>query len=104
MEATSTVIADVTLFASEISGKSSGYESGIRPNHYFPQLQSYAIGQIRFLDSERIELGETRRARVEFLSCPALRDLLAPEIEWEIREAGNIVGRGKIAEVVSHEI
>jgi hypothetical protein len=104
MESTSAVIADITLFPSEISGKTAGDASGVRPNHYFPQLQSYAIGQIRFLDGEKIELGETQRARVEFLGWPALRNLLAPEVEWEIREATNIVGRGKVVEIVSNEI
>lgn len=99
-----TVIAGITLFPGEVSGRKSGYKGGIRPNHYFPQLHSYAIGKIKFLGTDKIELGERRKARVEFLEGPALRETLIPGTEWEIREAEKIVGRARVVEIVTEKV
>lgn len=96
----SVVLAEVELFPSQVSGKATGYRSGIRPNHYFHQLGSYAIGIVVFEDDGTLELGAQKIARITFVEWAELDQILAPGLEWEIREGAQVVGRAKVLKVI----
>jgi hypothetical protein len=98
------VIADFELFTSDVSVRTRGYTIPVRPNHYFAELQTNAIGQVSTLDDKPIALGETKKVRVDFAGWDALSKLLAPGLEWQIREGQFVVGRATVIEVIRDEI
>jgi len=48
-------LTEVELFSREVWGKTTGYASGARPNHYIAELGSMAIGELRFEGQASLE-------------------------------------------------
>lgn len=83
------------LFSASISGKSIGYRSGVRPNHYIDELGCTVIGSVEF-DGGSIELGERKRALISYLYWEPFAALLKPGLEYEVREGSRRVGNVRV--------
>jgi hypothetical protein len=89
------------LFSGDVSGKSQGYLSGVRPNHYVNQLGHTVIGAISF-ESGRINLGETQDAIVSYHYYEPFAQLLVPGLTYEVREGSRTVGAVEVLEVLEN--
>ena len=93
------VRAKIELFPSHVSGKTRGYLSGIRPNHFFEQESSSIPGVIEFIGQGSLELGRSCTAFVRFLRPVDWRPIEAGQ-EWRINEGSKQVGQGVVLEVL----
>ena len=91
MESAVDLLAAVTLFPGRVSGKTTGYASGVRPNHVFPGQPSSIVGVIWFEGHGKAELGSTTRARVRLLYPDSLPPLY-PGVTWRIQEGESHIG------------
>jgi hypothetical protein len=89
------------MLPGEASGKTRGYLSNVRPNHYIADLGYTVIGNVEF-DGGRIELGETRDAIISYFHHEPLERLLVPGLRYEVREGRRTVGMVEIVEVAGH--
>jgi hypothetical protein len=101
MDAPIVVRAEVELFSGEVSGKTTGYASGARPNHYIAELESMAIGELRFEGRASLGPGERATATIVFLPWAPLLPLLRPGFEWRLQEGRRVVGKAQLVEVLS---
>jgi len=94
------IVAEIELLPAEASGKTRGYRSGVRPNHFFADNKFSIIGVVTFGGPEVLELGMKCNARVRFL-WP--EDLHAPKMgeRWRIQEGSHLVGRGRVVAMLS---
>jgi hypothetical protein len=67
MEDLQSVRAEIELLPASVSGKSQGYRSGFRPNHFFPGYVHSVIGVVNFVDREWLNPGERCSAVVKFI-------------------------------------
>lgn len=86
------------LLPGEVSGKSRGYLSNVRPNHFIAELGHTVIGNVEF-EGGRIELGETRDAIISYFYYEPFARVLAPGLRYEVREGSRLVGFVEIVEV-----
>jgi hypothetical protein len=86
------------MLPGEISGKSRGYLSNVRPNHYIAELGHTVIGNVEF-DGGGIELGQARQAVISYLYFEPLARLLVPGFRYEVREGSRLVGFVEILEL-----
>jgi translation elongation factor EF-Tu-like GTPase len=86
------------LLPGEVSGKTQGYRSNIRPNHYIAELGYTVIGNVVF-DGGRIELGETAGATITYVYHEPLARILVPGLRYEVREGSRVVGFVQIESV-----
>jgi len=100
MERTVTVRAEINLFDGSRSGKTAGYKSGVRPNHFFEGQSSSIVGDIHFEGQDLLVLGGTCVAIVRFL-YPEWFPLLVPGVTWRLHEGSRHVGDGRVLEVQS---
>jgi hypothetical protein len=84
------------LFPAEISGKTRGYRSGIRPNHYIHELGCTVIGNVDFKGNGAIGLGETKEAIVTYVFWEPLAKVLKSGLIYEVREGSHIVGKVRV--------
>ena len=87
------------LYPGEMSGKTRGYLSTVRPNHYIAELGYTVIGSVDF-EGGRIELGETRDAIISYVYHEPLERLLAGGLRYEVREGSRTVGLVEVVQVV----
>jgi hypothetical protein len=99
MERVVQVRAEIELFDGSRSGKTRGYKSGIRPNHFFPDQSCSVIGDIQFEGQDWLELGKTCSAIVRLLYPENFPPLL-PGDTWRLHEGSRHVGNARILEVV----
>jgi hypothetical protein len=88
------------LYPGETSGKTRGYLSTVRPNHYIAELGYTVIGSVDF-EGGRIELGETREAIISYVYHEPFERVLARGLRYEVREGSRAVGLVDVLEVVS---
>ena len=90
------------LYSGEISGKTRGYLSTVRPNHYIAELGYTVIGSVDF-EGDRIELGETREAIITYVYHEPFERILSPGLRYEVREGSRTVGQVEVVEVVRRD-
>jgi translation elongation factor EF-Tu-like GTPase len=100
MESVTEVRAEIDLFDESRSGKTTGYKSGIRPNHFFEGQTSSIVGVVQFEGQDWLALGNKCFAIVRFL-YPDWFPPLAPGVTWKIQEGPRHVGVGRVIEVLS---
>ena len=100
MERIITVRAEINLFDGSRSGKTTGYKSGIRPNHFFEGQTSSIAGDIQFEGQDWLALGGKCFAIIRFL-YPEWFPPLVPGITWRLHEGSRHVGDGRVLEVQS---
>ena len=94
------VRAIVELFPGARSGKTKGYSSGVRPNHYFDGEDFSSVGVVEFTAGDSLELGAVGEAKVRFI-----RSIDAKPIQvgtrWRICEGNREVGTGQIVQLLA---
>src|SRR5262245_54458132 len=100
MDAPLVVRAEVERFSAEVSGRTTGYASGVRPNHRFSGLDSVAIGEVRFDGRSALSLGERAFATITFVPWGPLAAVLRPGVEWQLQEGSRVVGKARLLEVL----
>jgi len=91
------VRAEVELFPGEVSGKTRGYRTGARPNHFFEGQASSLFGLMEF-DGGELHLGQRCLATVSF-HYPNYFPPLTVGTVWRINEGPRHVGNGKVIEI-----
>ena len=86
------------MLPGEVSGKTRGYLSNVRPNHYIAELGYTVIGNVEF-EGGHIELGEMKEAVISYLYHEPLERALVPGLRYEVREGSRTVGFVEILEV-----
>ena len=86
------------MLPGEVTGRSRGYLSNVRPNHHIAELGHTVIGNVEF-DGGSIELGETKDAVISYVYFEPLARLLAPGFRYEVREGNRLVGSVEVVEV-----
>ena len=99
MESAVDILAEITLFPGSISGKTSGYFSGVRPNHFFSGQPSSIVGVIWFENQFNAELGSTTTAKVR-LMYPETYPPLVAGTTWRIQEGSRHVGNAKVVQLL----
>lgn len=79
------------LLPGEVSGKTCGYLSNVRPNHYIAELGYTVIGNVVF-DNGGVELGEVVEATISYAYHEPLAHILIPGLRYEVREGSRLVG------------
>ena len=96
------VEAEVRFVDEGRRSRATPFRTGYRPNHWISGVTGGAsIGEVTFLDREEARPGETVWARICFLSCGGLAEVLSAGSEWEIREGPTLVARGRVLRVVT---
>ncbi len=90
----------VELYDGDISGKTSGYISGVRPNHFIDHLGYAIIGEISFINN-KLELGQSGDA---FISYPCFDEIdivsiVVPGLTYTLMEGPRIVGKVKVLDI-----
>lgn len=88
------------MLPGEVSGKTRGYLSNVRPNHYIAELGYTVIGNVEFEDG-CIDLGEKKEAVISYLYHEPLERALVQGPRYEVREGSRTVGFVDILEVSS---
>ncbi|MBS0334269.1 MAG: hypothetical protein JSS35_15990 [Proteobacteria bacterium] len=98
---TALVRAEVRLLSTAEGGKRVPIRESYRPNHNFFGAENLdmAMGFIDFASGDQMKPGETRVLEINFLSWPA--SALQPGREWRIQEGLQLVGIGRILDVLA---
>ena len=76
--------------------QNNSYRSGIRPNHWVRENQYTIIGQIDFIDCDRLAAGQSCKAICSFYAPREDEKLFTPGFKWDIGEATKIIGYGRV--------
>lgn len=100
------VEAVVTMLPSHESGREKGVTSGYRPNHNFgsPEDVEMRMGQMKVINDEWIEPGESKPVEIHFLMPEDYVIDLFPGLKWRIQEGIRLVGCGQIKKVISSDV
>ena len=74
----------------------NGYGSGIRPNHWVRENTYTVMGQIDFINCDRLTAGQSCKAICSFYAPKEDEKLFIPGFKWDIGEATKIIGYGKV--------
>jgi len=94
------VRAQIDLLPGALSGKASGYASGVRPNLVLEGQAGAIAGDITFEGQDWLELGESCSAVVRFVYPPWFPPIAAGTV-WRIHEGMRRVGNGRVTEVLA---
>ncbi|MBU2709272.1 hypothetical protein KCM76_24970 [Zooshikella marina] len=86
------------LFPASINGKTRGYWSGVRPNHFIEELGCSVIGSVDF-EGGSVDIGETKKAVISYIYWEPFEKVLKPGLEYEVQEGSKVVGRVRVLEV-----
>lgn len=86
---------------SEESGRKSFANSGYRPTIKFPFAEMQTSGIQNFIGVDKVFPGETVKAEIKILSVEYFKGQLYENLEFDFREGPNIIGTGKILEIVN---
>ena len=102
------VKAKITIKTKEEGGRTTGFHSGYRPNHFFEppddlkNISAYP-GDIQFTDQRLVEPGENKIVTVRFLNTPGIKKYMTVGRKWFINEGPTTIGFGEILEVQNFE-
>jgi translation elongation factor EF-Tu-like GTPase len=90
--------ATISLFPSENGGRKKRVFDGYRPSFGFNTQQQYS-GEIKLIDKDYINLGETARVRIKLLPARTIRKNLKASDSFTINEGNKAIGTGVIKKV-----
>ncbi|WP_053969899.1 hypothetical protein [Mangrovimonas sp. ST2L15] len=98
------VKAQLKMHTTQEGGRSTGFLSGLRPNHVFEYddngfLRTY-IGDIQFDGQELIMPGESKEILVRFIDDPSLHKYLQVGRTWWIHEGAKQTGEAQILKIL----
>ncbi len=88
------------LLPGHVSGKTRGYLSNVRPNHYIAELGDTVIGNVVF-DNGSVELGGVADATITYSPHEPFARILVPGLRYEVREGTRLVGFVQVESVLS---
>ncbi|KAK6027499.1 hypothetical protein OSTOST_06475 [Ostertagia ostertagi] len=89
------------LLPGEVSGKTRGYLSNVRPNHYIAELGYTVIGNVVF-DDGTVALGEAASATISYVHHEPLARVLIPGLRYE-RQAAVALARFALREAAQRD-
>lgn len=92
MEMSLKALVRFELFDTQVSGKYTGYFSGVRPDHYIEEIGCTVIGQVDF-HAGAIDPGETGDAVISYFYWAPFEKLLLPGLVYPIKEGSKVVGQ-----------
>lgn len=95
--------ARIFLLPTADSGKTVPIRGSYRPNHNFGTAENREmdIGFLEFGQGEVLRPGESTELEMTLWPRPGLEDVVQPGREWRIQEGHQLVGVGKVLEVLS---
>jgi translation elongation factor EF-Tu-like GTPase len=98
-----TVLARLSVLATEISGRKIPIISKYQPNHNFGDANNnyFYIGRIEVSQNDWVYPGQTREVRIEFLNGPGLSEKLKLGCQWRIQEGPRLIATAEFLSVVT---
>lgn len=93
------LLAELHFLKTENGGRKTPAKTGFRPQLKFAFSEKSTSGKQNFTDKEFVFPGETAVAEIALLSPQFFSGMLAVGMIFEIREASQIIGSGKILEI-----
>ena len=97
------VLANIGMLPHGVSGKTQGYRSGVRPNHFFGNDTFSVIGVMTFESTKVLDPGMNCAATVRFV-WPEARDAPSVGERWRIQKGSRLVAEGQIVEVLNDSV
>ena len=97
-------LASVYYRTPEQGGRKTPAHSGYRPQVKFDFEEMQTSGQQTFIDKELVYPGESVKARIKILSVDYFSNCLTEGMDFEFREGANIIGTGKILEIINPKL
>ena len=94
-------IAILKYRTAEEGGRKTAIYSGYRPDIKFPFDNMLTCGFQTFIDQEKVFPGESVRAEIKIIATEYFKGQLFENLEFDFREGSNIIGTGKILEIVN---
>jgi translation elongation factor EF-Tu-like GTPase len=94
-------IAEVRFKTTEEGGRQHYASSGYRPQIKFPFSEKSTSGEHTFLNSDKVNPGETAIASIKLLSPHFFEKALEEGMEFEIIEGWKICGTGKLIKILN---
>ncbi|MGJ8734506.1 MAG: elongation factor Tu [Cellulophaga sp.] len=95
-------IAELQFLTTEQGGRKGYAKSGYRPHIEFDNYPEYLTsGQQSYIEKERANPGDKIKAEIVILSTEYFKSRLYENMEFKFCEGHNIIGYGKILEVVN---
>lgn len=84
------------------SGKVGSVRGSYRPNHNFfgPDQRRMAVGAIELRDGQELRPGQSVEVTITFVAWDGLNGHVYPGREWRIQEGAQLVGIGRVIEVI----
>jgi translation elongation factor EF-Tu-like GTPase len=94
-------IALLKYKTAEDGGRKTVAYSGYRPDIKFPFDKMLTCGFQTFIDQEKVFPGESVKAEIKIIGTEYFKGQLFEDLEFDFREGPNIIGTGKIFEIVN---
>ena len=94
-------IAILKFTTAEGGGRKTAAYSGYRPDIKFPFDKMLTCGFQTFIDQEKVFPGESVKAEIKINATEYFKGQLFEDLEFDFREGQNIIGTGKILEIVN---
>lgn len=94
-------IAILKYKATEEGGRRAPAYSGYRPDIKFPFDEMLTCGFQTFIGQERVFPGESAKAAITIIAVDYFKGRLYENLEFDFREGPNIIGTGKIIEIIN---
>lgn len=97
------VLAEVRMLATADGGKTCAIRQSYRPNHNFFDTEDaeMTIGFLEIPEGIEVEPGGSITLPISFWAWPGLSEIAVPGREWRIQEGHQVVGIGRVIEVLS---
>jgi translation elongation factor EF-Tu-like GTPase len=86
---------------SDESGRKTYALSGYRPTIKFPFSEIQTSGIQKFIGVEKVYPGETVKAEINIMGVEYFKGQLYENLEFNFREGPNIIGTGKIVQILN---
>lgn len=94
-------IAILKYRTTEEGGRKTAAHSGYRPDLKFSIDQMLTCGIQTFIDQEKVLPGESVKAEIKIIATEYFKGRLFKDLEFDFREGSNIIGTGRILEIVN---
>lgn len=94
-------IALLKYRTAEEGGRQTAAHSGYRPDIKFPFDKMLTCGFQTFIGQEKVFPGESVKAEIKIIATEYFKSQLFEDLEFDFREGSNIIGTGKILEIVN---
>ncbi len=97
-------IANLKYRTAEEGGRKTAAISGYRPDIKFPFDEMLTCGFQTFIGQEKVLPGESVKAEIKIIAAEYFKGQLYENLEFDFREGQNIIGTGKISEIINQNL